>query len=164
MFGIELQQLEELLRLGLHVGDQRGRLPRGDDDDIDRLVADQLDQRFLVREEAVIRFRNGRIEHHPVQGMRDQGCAAAQEASVDLRVLDVVEIIQRRVGPDDVVNLGVVERQDHAEWTDDDARLLAASSSPVQESLVRSEEHTSELQSPDHLVCRLLLEKKKKKK
>src|SRR5258708_28730310 len=30
------------------------------------------------------------------------------------------------------------------------------------EALPRSEEHTSELQSPDHLVCRLLLEKKKK--
>src|SRR2546426_5008822 len=29
--------------------------------------------------------------------------------------------------------------------------------------LVRSEEHTSELQSPCNLVCRLLLEKKKKK-
>src|SRR5258708_29875320 len=29
---------------------------------------------------------------------------------------------------------------------------------------VRSEEHTSELQSPDHLVCRLLLEKKKNTK
>src|SRR5258708_31710177 len=28
---------------------------------------------------------------------------------------------------------------------------------------IRSEEHTSELQSPDHLVCRLLLEKKKNK-
>src|SRR6266487_6483564 len=28
----------------------------------------------------------------------------------------------------------------------------------------RSEEHTSELQSPVHLVCRLLLEKKKKKR
>src|SRR5438876_9285342 len=28
---------------------------------------------------------------------------------------------------------------------------------------LRSEEHTSELQSPVHLVCRLLLEKKKKK-
>src|SRR5258708_27809608 len=28
---------------------------------------------------------------------------------------------------------------------------------------LESEEHTSELQSPDHLVCRLLLEKKKKK-
>src|SRR5438552_13906559 len=28
-----------------------------------------------------------------------------------------------------------------------------------EKALVRSEEHTSELQSPDHLVCRLLLEK-----
>src|SRR5258708_1793114 len=28
--------------------------------------------------------------------------------------------------------------------------------------VIRSEEHTSELQSPDHLVCRLLLEKKKR--
>src|SRR5947208_10267781 len=35
------------------------------------------------------------------------------------------------------------------------ARLVPAAS-------WRSEEHTSELQSPDHLVCRLLLEKKKK--
>src|SRR5258708_11388055 len=34
----------------------------------------------------------------------------------------------------------------------DDWRLTAA---------LRSEEHTSELQSPDHLVCRLLLEKKR---
>src|SRR5258708_17711477 len=34
----------------------------------------------------------------------------------------------------------------------------ATTSSPT-----RSEEHTSELQSPDHLVCRLLLEKKKEK-
>src|SRR5258708_21799701 len=32
---------------------------------------------------------------------------------------------------------------------------------PIEQS--RSEEHTSELQSPDHLVCRLLLEKKKKR-
>src|SRR5258708_26870632 len=32
---------------------------------------------------------------------------------------------------------------------------------PNVEDRSRSEEHTSELQSPDHLVCRLLLEKKK---
>src|SRR5437762_11065662 len=32
------------------------------------------------------------------------------------------------------------------------------------DTLLRSEEHTSELQSPMYLVCRLLLEKKKKKK
>src|SRR2546430_6760472 len=35
---------------------------------------------------------------------------------------------------------------------------------PVPESLSRSEEHTSELQSQSNLVCRLLLEKKKKQK
>src|SRR5437867_8997007 len=34
----------------------------------------------------------------------------------------------------------------------------------VTDTLRRSEEHTSELQSPYDLVCRLLLEKKKKKK
>src|SRR5258708_21770281 len=40
----------------------------------------------------------------------------------------------------------------------------SASSSPrpTPKPTSRSEEHTSELQSPDHLVCRLLLEKKKK--
>src|SRR5258708_11288561 len=35
--------------------------------------------------------------------------------------------------------------------------------SEVTSEAMRSEEHTSELQSPDHLVCRLLLEKKKNK-
>src|SRR5947208_7537058 len=39
------------------------------------------------------------------------------------------------------------------------ARVMDAASQRV--TPVRSEEHTSELQSPDHLVCRLLLEKKK---
>src|SRR5438552_4160837 len=34
----------------------------------------------------------------------------------------------------------------------------------LHEPWLRSEEHTSELQSPDHLVCRLLLEKKKRPK
>src|SRR6266481_9286060 len=38
------------------------------------------------------------------------------------------------------------------------------SSSCVLHPLLRSEEHTSELQSQFHLVCRLLLEKKKKQK
>src|SRR5258708_27116620 len=43
-------------------------------------------------------------------------------------------------------------------------RGISVASSVMQMSYrdhVRSEEHTSELQSPDHLVCRLLLEKKK---
>src|SRR5258708_17945465 len=42
-----------------------------------------------------------------------------------------------------------------------DPQSLKLDWSKVKESQ-RSEEHTSELQSPDHLVCRLLLEKKKR--
>src|SRR5258708_14891072 len=41
--------------------------------------------------------------------------------------------------------------------------LLPPRQSRIDPPKLRSEEHTSELQSPDHLVCRLLLEKKKKK-
>src|SRR2546426_12376012 len=44
-------------------------------------------------------------------------------------------------------------------------RLTQEPCEPVRRpALVRSEEHTSELQSPCNLVCRLLLEKKKKKR
>src|SRR5690348_17533391 len=44
------------------------------------------------------------------------------------------------------------------------ASLLNLAAPLVLGYLGRSEEHTSELQSPVHLVCRLLLEKKKKQK
>src|SRR5437763_887022 len=45
-----------------------------------------------------------------------------------------------------------------------DGRLLMGENLITGEKRYRSEEHTSELQSPMYLVCRLLLEKKKKKK
>src|SRR2546429_9703132 len=41
--------------------------------------------------------------------------------------------------------------------------LFARSNNPPYAGLLRSEEHTSELQSRLHLVCRLLLEKKKRR-
>src|SRR5688572_26275569 len=44
------------------------------------------------------------------------------------------------------------------------AASLADRVSPGEREWIRSEEHTSELQSQSNLVCRLLLEKKKKKK
>src|SRR2546426_4948865 len=43
-----------------------------------------------------------------------------------------------------------------------DKALAVGTIEPRVEVSVRSEEHTSELQSPCNLVCRLLLEKKKK--
>src|SRR5258708_16975681 len=63
-------------------------------------------------------------------------------SAVDRR-LAVVEIARR-----DVVDIFSADRHDVAVVV---AQLGEG----------RSEEHTSELQSPDHLVCRLLLEKKK---
>src|SRR5258708_12780505 len=42
-----------------------------------------------------------------------------------------------------------------------DKALIRQTANAPEEPMPRSEEHTSELQSPDHLVCRLLLEKKK---
>src|SRR5438876_6358954 len=41
-------------------------------------------------------------------------------------------------------------------------KVVSALNSTAPRRWARSEEHTSELQSPVHLVCRLLLEKKKK--
>src|SRR2546426_4802149 len=53
---------------------------------------------------------------------------------------------------DTPVLLGFVRDAEHWEWIDRTSLY----------NLRRSEEHTSELQSPCNLVCRLLLEKKKK--
>src|SRR5438552_14594526 len=53
------------------------------------------------------------------------------------------------------------EKQDEREPSEHAARPRQR---PVLVQHRRSEEHTSELQSPDHLVCRLLLEKKKQQK
>src|SRR5258708_15333144 len=55
-----------------------------------------------------------------------------------------------------VVRTSTSERFALSPW-----RTLSTSAPRAQGKPLRSEEHTSELQSPDHLVCRLLLEKKK---
>src|SRR5690625_7045532 len=55
---------------------------------------------------------------------------------------------------------------DHADWHAEECRRIYGRIIPprqpnVRQMVIRSEEHTSELQSRGHLVCRLLLEKKK---
>src|SRR5437879_10766948 len=59
--------------------------------------------------------------------------------------------------------LAPVNRKDRRCAPDRNPRGRLAKSGSHQDS-TRSEEHTSELQSPMYLVCRLLLEKKKKTK
>src|SRR5437763_3612023 len=53
--------------------------------------------------------------------------------------------------------------EQHIAFLDDRQQNLAIRRRVSEGVLLRSEEHTSELQSPMYLVCRLLLEKKKKK-
>src|SRR5205807_10110354 len=66
----------------------------------------------------------------------------------------------RAAGADDAV-LGAIDQCLRARAAPAPAPAPAPARAPTQ-ALVRSEEHTSELQSPCNLVCRLLLEKKKK--
>src|SRR5437660_2851726 len=57
-------------------------------------------------------------------------------------------------------SLGWAERVSWLTWI---TVVLLYRAQPRRQGQRRSEEHTSELQSRGHLVCRLLLEKKKKK-
>src|SRR5438876_7316860 len=68
------------------------------------------------------------------------------------RSLQLVALDELRVGPRVAVHVGIVRvpRPQHEAGRGEHDRAVD-----------RSEEHTSELQSPVHLVCRLLLEKKK---
>src|SRR2546422_2444615 len=75
-------------------------------------------------------------------------------------------VLRLNVPVHDVVTVGVAQRIGH--FACDLQRVLERQlplpiqSTPQRFALYRSEEHTSELQSRLHLVCRLLLEKKKK--
>src|SRR5256885_8987757 len=64
-------------------------------------------------------------------------------------------IVGAKAGSGGKTEIFLVRRLDAERWT-----AMARASKAVREG--RSEEHTSELQSPCNLVCRLLLEKKKK--
>src|SRR5438552_6551992 len=70
-------------------------------------------------------------------------------ATLDLRLASVVQLRERHRGHSHAV-ARAVGKKGFPENVNAEMRVGP-----------RSEEHTSELQSPDHLVCRLLLEKKK---
>src|SRR3712207_7661287 len=63
----------------------------------------------------------------------------------------------------DKVDASHVRRSDHPALTRKGAREAMSLRRPDDFGRLRSEEHTSELQSRQYLVCRLLLEKKKTK-
>src|SRR6266498_4344430 len=73
--------------------------------------------------------------------VREQRMILAQEAADDERAIERADLGDRHAEPRNALRVPVAAKV----------------------RLPRSEEHTSELQSRPHLVCRLLLEKKKKK-
>src|SRR5690554_6968074 len=75
------------------------------------------------------------------------------------RAADMPDIL-RTHSPKYVEELHLIQPEQGHIYLDDDTPM----GNGTIEAALRSEEHTSELQSRPHLVCRLLLEKKKKNK
>src|SRR5256885_10486690 len=96
----------------------------------------------------------GLIEHVPYRGVQltSQGRRAALRMIRRHRILELY--LTQHLGYDWGSVHAEAERLEHAVSDELIERMASA--------LGRSEEHTSELQSPCNLVCRLLLEKKKK--
>src|SRR5439155_3824806 len=87
--------------------------------------------------------------------------------SSDLRILSA-EFVDRGIrvntlspGPTDTAMFGRFPGEEQGEAVKDVLRTNNPSKRMADPLEIRSEEHTSELQSRGHLVCRLLLEKKK---
>src|SRR2546425_7968769 len=97
-------------------------------------------------------------------GIRDKLVTGVQTCALPISLVDARELGAERRRPDDAR----VEHSGHAEVVH--VRVLAgdlggdvgARERFADDRVLRSEEHTSELQSLAYLVCRLLLEKKKK--
>src|SRR5438876_4704445 len=119
------------------------------------------DQAWLNLETAATLELTSEDERHPIEAAlssRDrQGWRASAPGPQTIRlVFDQPQRLRR-------INLVFNE----AETSRTQEFVLRWRSEPdhgFREIVRRSEEHTSELQSPVHLVCRLLLEKKKKNK
>src|SRR5258708_17039966 len=71
-------------------------------------------------------------------------------------------LFRSRIDFIEVFQFGVLKTEAWYELLNAGFQVTGVAGSDFPVPLNRSEEHTSELQSPDHLVCRLLLEKKKK--
>src|SRR2546425_2437707 len=92
------------------------------------------------------------LPHHPHERTR--------QLRIELRAGSILDVRQGlRLRPRFAVGSVGAERVVHVAHVDELAPLVAVA--PELERGIRSEEHTSELQSLAYLVCRLLLEKKK---
>src|SRR5206468_3778829 len=119
-----------------------------------RLARDGADVAVLDLDQA-----GGRQVADEVAALHRRAVAVEADVASGASVAAAVERVHAALGPvhvlvNDAGIAGVVALQDMTE--DEWDRMIAVH--------MRSEEHTSELQSRSDLVCRLLLEKKKKTK
>src|SRR6266508_6204190 len=99
-------------------------------------------------------------QNAPLDPLRGKWPATAAELPFDLRQLRIMVIHPRDQDGEFLLrNLQRLRCQVDLIWPPPNKIEGAAD---IAFCLLRSEEHTSELQSRGHLVCRLLLEKKKK--
>src|SRR5258708_24430698 len=99
------------------------------------------------------------VVYCPAQEQRSSGPGMADKAFRDPRIaaaLQKVSAARIQANIEKLVSFGT-----RSTLSAQDPASLAAGRGIGAAREWRSEEHTSELQSPDHLVCRLLLEKKK---
>src|SRR5438876_755279 len=153
-----LNQVEELKRLNQHFVRRASQLA-----DLHHAVQG-ITSELGVADQVAIAVENARLYERVTRR------AAEQESLVEagrlltgtLQVSEVLqrlsELVRARLGADVVRILIAEDAPGHF-------RLEAqAGTTRTPKLSARSEEHTSELQSPVHLVCRLLLEKKKTKR
>src|SRR5256885_9737032 len=116
-----------------------------------------------------MQLRAEQVHGHPEKSLARASAVQGDEPLLALEAADAVRAAARRQGFSERVVLEPGRGFDWSEFTHAAASLsLFAEKKLVELRLaagkpgLRSEEHTSELQSPCNLVCRLLLEKKKK--
>src|SRR2546422_5345252 len=121
-----------------------------------QLATDAIDD--YVRDCRVITPPDALFERHPALRGR-AGVFVSLKKRGELRgCIGTIEPAQENLA------LEIIENAISAATKDPRFRPVVEEELPELRVSVRSEEHTSELQSRLHLVCRLLLEKKKKKK
>src|SRR5207244_9078720 len=109
------------------------------------------------------------LDHPRRLGQPIQIVAYPVERAGDVEVIDADQLAAAAVEEDELAERaqleGAAEPRAHApgglRHAADLAEIARIEGDETIALTQRSEEHTSELQSPDHLVCRLLLEKKK---
>src|SRR3712207_7704614 len=84
----------------------------------------------------------------------------AEKTRIEERIVDVLKTVYDPEIPVDIWNLGMIYKVEVKEDGVVDLDMTFTAPNCPAADFIRSEEYTSELQSRQYLVCRLLLEKK----